>query len=171
MYTKNECKEIMKEIEKIKDEQSRKILRSIVFEITSENIPKIDLEPEEAEAEEVDEKELIKYITNTIVNLGIPASLKGYYYIREAIFLTVLDVERLEKVTARLYPDIAKKYKTTSTGVERAIRNAIEVAWSRGNLDVFHDVFGYTVNDKKGRPTNSEFIALISDEIRFKFNM
>lgn len=172
MYTIRECKEIMKEIDKIEDERSQRILRSIIFELTEESINKDVLEKgAEIQKEKADEKEIIKYITDTIINLGIPARLNGYNYIKEALKLTVFDIEKLDKITGRLYPDIAKKYNTTSSRVERSIRHAIEVAWSRGDIKLLDDIFGYTIDCEKGRPTNSEFIALISEKIRLKFNM
>ncbi len=172
MYTIRECKEIMKEIDKIEDERSQRILRNIVLELTEESINKEVLEKsDEIQKEKVDEKEIIKYISDTIIALGIPASLNGYNYIKEALKLTVFDIERLDKITGRLYPDIAKKYNTTSSRVERSIRHAIEVAWSRGDIKLLDDIFGYTIDCEKGRPTNSEFIALISEKIRLKFNM
>ena len=104
-----------------------------------------------------------------IRDIGIPANIKGYQYIREGIIMAVNDVNMLNYITKLLYPTIAKKYKTTSSSVERAIRHAIEVAWSRGQIDVINDIFGYTVNAGKGKPTNSEFIALIADKLRIEY--
>ncbi len=98
--------------------------------------------------------------------IGVPAHIKGYQYLRTAIVMCVEDMEMLSSITKLLYPTIAKKYKTTSSRVERAIRHAIEVAWSRGRMDTIDSMFGYTVNYGKGKPTNSEFIALITDKIR-----
>ena len=113
----------------------------------------------------------MKYIIQTIIDLGIPANVRGYNYIKEALRLVVLDIEGVDKVVTRLYIDIAKKYKTTPSRVERGIRYAIEMSCSRGHLDTLYDMFGYTINSKKGRPTNSEFIALVSDKIKLEFNM
>lgn len=108
-------------------------------------------------------------VTDIIRDIGIPANIKGYQYIREGIIMAVNDVNMLNYITKLLYPTIAKKYKTTSSSVERAIRHAIEVAWNRGQIDVINDIFGYTVNAGKGKPTNSEFIALIADKLRIEY--
>ena len=105
-------------------------------------------------------------VTDIIHEIGVPAHIKGYQYLRTAIVMCVEDMEMLSSITKLLYPTIAKKYKTTSSRVERAIRHAIEVAWSRGRMDTIDSMFGYTVNYGKGKPTNSEFIALITDKIR-----
>lgn len=110
-------------------------------------------------------------ITSIIREIGIPAHIKGYQYIREAIMMTVNDINLLNYITKLLYPTIAKKYKTTSSSVERAIRHAIEVAWNRGRIDVLEELFGYTVSAGKGKPTNSEFIALIADKLRLEYRM
>lgn len=110
-------------------------------------------------------------ITHTIHDIGVPAHIKGYQYLREAIMVCVKDTEMLGAITKRLYPEIAGKFQTTPSRVERAIRHAIEVAWSRGNMDTLEDLFGYTVSDRKGKPTNSEFIALIADKIRLEQRM
>ena len=107
-------------------------------------------------------------ITKVIHEVGVPAHIKGYQYLREAICMTVLDVDLMSSVTKILYPDIAKKYHTTASRVERAIRHAIEVAWTRGRLETIDALFGYTVHAGKGKPTNSEFIALIADKIRLE---
>jgi len=108
-------------------------------------------------------------VTDIIRDIGIPANIKGYQYIREGIIMAVNDVNMLNYITKLLYPTIAKKYKTTSSSVERAIRHAIEVAWNRGQIDIINDLFGYTVNAGKGKPTNSEFIALIADKLRIEY--
>lgn len=110
-------------------------------------------------------------ITNIIREIGIPAHIKGYQYIREAIMMTVNDMNLLNYITKLLYPTIAKKYKTTSSSVERAIRHAIEVAWNRGKIDVLEEMFGYTISAGKGKPTNSEFIALIADKLRLQYRL
>jgi two-component system response regulator (stage 0 sporulation protein A) len=108
-------------------------------------------------------------VTDIIHQIGVPAHIKGYHYLREAIIQSVLDASKLESVTKVLYPSVAKKFMTTSSRVERAIRHAIEIAWDRGNLDTLNSFFGYTINTGKGKPTNSEFVALITDKIRLKY--
>ncbi|MBU5590740.1 sporulation transcription factor Spo0A [Clostridium sp. MSJ-4] len=107
-------------------------------------------------------------ITNIIHEIGVPAHIKGYMYLREAISMVVNDMELLSAVTKELYPSIAKKYNTTASRVERAIRHAIEVAWGRGQIDAINKLFGYTVHNEKGKPTNSEFIAMVADKLRLK---
>ncbi|WP_347877405.1 sporulation transcription factor Spo0A [Caloranaerobacter azorensis] len=113
-------------------------------------------------------KSLEAKITNIIHEIGVPAHIKGYLYLRDAIGMVVENVELLSAVTKRLYPSIAKKYNTTPSRVERAIRHAIEVAWSRGKVDTINSLFGYTVHDEKGKPTNSEFIAMVADKLRLE---
>ena len=110
-------------------------------------------------------------ITNIIHEIGVPAHIKGYLYLREAIKMVIDNVELLGAVTKELYPSIAKKYNTTPSRVERAIRHAIEVAWSRGKVDTINQLFGYTVHNTKGKPTNSEFIAMIADKLRLEHSM
>ncbi|WP_017727027.1 sporulation transcription factor Spo0A [Halalkalibacterium ligniniphilum] len=107
-------------------------------------------------------------ITNIIHEIGVPAHIKGYMYLREAITMVYNDIELLGSITKVLYPDIAKKFNTTSSRVERAIRHAIEVAWSRGNIDSISSLFGYTVSVSKAKPTNSEFIAMVADKLRIE---
>lgn len=109
---------------------------------------------------------LEKRVTNIIHEVGVPAHIKGYQYIRDAIIMSVNNVEVINQITKQLYPDLAKKHKTTPSRVERAIRHAIEVAWNRGQIDAVESIFGYTVNSNKGKPTNSEFIAMIADKLR-----
>lgn len=115
------------------------------------------------------ERNLELDVTNIIHEIGVPAHIKGYQYLRDAIILSVEDMEMLNSITKILYPTIAKKYQTTPSRVERAIRHAIEVAWSRGKMDTIDELFGYTVSNGKGKPTNSEFIALIADKIRLEY--
>lgn len=110
-------------------------------------------------------------VTNIIHEIGVPAHIKGYQYLRDAIMMSVNDSEMLNSITKQLYPTIAKQHKTTPSRVERAIRHAIEVAWSRGKMDTIDELFGYTVNNGKGKPTNSEFVALIADKIRLEYKM
>jgi two-component system response regulator (stage 0 sporulation protein A) len=118
-----------------------------------------------------DEITLEADVTAMIHEIGVPAHIKGYQYLRDAIVMSVLDMEMLNSITKVLYPTIAKKYNTTTSRVERAIRHAIEVAWSRGKMDTIDALFGYTINHGKGKPTNSEFIALITDKIRLDYKM
>jgi two-component system response regulator (stage 0 sporulation protein A) len=113
-----------------------------------------------------EERSLESQVTSIIHEVGVPAHIKGYHYLRDAIMMSVNDMEMLGAVTKILYPTIAKKHNTTSSRVERAIRHAIEVAWTRGKIDTINDLFGYTIDEGKGKPTNSEFIALIADKIR-----
>lgn len=107
-------------------------------------------------------------ITNVIHEVGVPAHIKGYQYLREAITLVVNDIDIINSITKLLYPTLAKTFKTTPSRVERAIRHAIEVAWSRGKLDVNNSMFGNTISASKGKPTNSEFIAMIADKLRLE---
>ena len=124
----------------------------------------IDISPEEKKNEE----NLEALVTNVIHEVGVPAHIKGYQYLREAIIMVVNNIEVINQITKQLYPDIAKKYGTTPSRVERAIRHAIEVAWGRGQADVVESIFGYTVSASKGKPTNSEFIAMIADKLRLE---
>ena len=107
-------------------------------------------------------------VTNLIHEVGVPAHIKGYQYLREAITLAVNDIDIINSITKMLYPTLARKFKTTPSRVERAIRHAIEVAWSRGKLDVNNSMFGNTISANKGKPTNSEFIAMIADKLRLE---
>lgn len=115
------------------------------------------------------EHDLEQDVTDMIHEIGVPAHIKGYQYLREAIMMAVEDIDMLNSITKVLYPTIAKKFQTTPSRVERAIRHAIEVAWSRGRMETLDALFGYTVNTGKGKPTNSEFIALIADRIRLQY--
>jgi len=107
-------------------------------------------------------------VTDVIHDLGVPAHIKGYHYIRTAIMMVIENMDMLNYITKRLYPEIAKKYKTTSSRVERAIRHSIEVAWTRGHQETMNNIFGYTIHTCKGKPTNSEFIAMVADKIRLQ---
>ena len=107
-------------------------------------------------------------ITNILHEIGVPAHIRGYHYMREAIMMAVNDLDVLNYITKELYPSIAKRCNTTPSRVERAIRHAIEVAWSRGQIDAIDSMFGYTISNTKGKPTNSEFIALIADQLRLE---
>ena len=112
---------------------------------------------------------LEKDVTDMIHEIGVPAHIKGYQYLREAIMMSVEEPDMLGSITKVLYPTSAKRYQTTSSRVERAIRHAIEVAWNRGRMETLDNLFGYTINNGKGKPTNSEFIALIADKIRLQY--
>ncbi|MBR4362805.1 MAG: sporulation transcription factor Spo0A [Ruminococcus sp.] len=114
-----------------------------------------------------DDMEIV--VTDMIHQLGVPAHIKGYHYLRTAILYSIEDKTLLESVTKLLYPTVARIYETTSSRVERAIRHAIEIAWDRGNVDTLNSFFGYTVDTSKGKPTNSEFIALITDKLRLRY--
>ena len=118
--------------------------------------------------EESNKNDLEAAVTNIIHEVGVPAHIKGYQFLREAIIMSVKNVEMINQVTKLLYPDIANKYNTTPSRVERAIRHAIEVAWGRGDPKVTESIFGYTVSADKGKPTNSEFIAMIADKLRLE---
>ena len=107
-------------------------------------------------------------VTNIIHEVGVPAHIKGYQYLREAIILVINDIDVINQITKSLYPQIATKFNTTPSRVERAIRHAIEVAWGRGETDLVENIFGYTVSAAKGKPTNSEFIAMIADKLRLE---
>lgn len=126
---------------------------------------------ENTRVSKVETHDLEKDVTDMIHEIGVPAHIKGYQYLREAIMMSVEDGEMLNSITKILYPSIAKKYQTTSSRVERAIRHAIEVAWSRGKMETLDSLFGYTISVGKGKPTNSEFIALIADKIRLRYRM
>ncbi len=110
-------------------------------------------------------------VTKIIHQIGVPAHIKGYQYLRTAILLAIEDSEIINSVTKILYPSVAKKYATTTSRVERAIRHAIEVAWDRGDIDTLNSYFGYTIQNNRGKPTNSEFIAMIADNLRLKYKL
>lgn len=110
-------------------------------------------------------------VTQIIHQIGVPAHIKGYQYLRTAILLTIDDSDIINSVTKVLYPSVAKKYSTTTSRVERAIRHAIEVAWDRGDVDTLNSYFGYTIQNNRGKPTNSEFIAMIADNLRLKYKL
>ena len=120
------------------------------------------------ELNRTDDPGLIEYVTEFMLDMGVPAHLKGYHYLRTAILMAGKDMEVVGSVTKLLYPEIAKLFKTTEQKVERAIRNAIEVSWVRGNADTFEDLFGYSFLTGNTRPTNSEYIAQIADRIRLE---
>ena len=127
----------------------------------------------ENDKEENDKKlsyNLERDVTDMIHEIGVPAHIKGYQYLREAIMMSVEEPDMLGSITKVLYPTIAKNNQTTASRVERAIRHAIEVAWNRGRMETLDAMFGYTINTGKGKPTNSEFIALIADKIRLQYH-
>ncbi|MEJ8776485.1 sporulation transcription factor Spo0A [Pseudogracilibacillus sp. ICA-222130] len=142
---------LMTKIREVMDRESTYATQSLVSNEKTKNVSKENIETT---------------ITNIMHEIGVPAHIKGYLYIREAIQMVYEDVELLGAITKILYPDIAKKYNTTPSRVERAIRHAIEVAWDRGNIDSITEMFGYTVNIAKAKPTNSEFIAMLADRLR-----
>ena len=107
-------------------------------------------------------------VTEILHQIGVPAHIKGYHYLRDSILMSIEKPEIINAVTKELYPSVALKYETTSSRVERAIRHAIEVAWDRGDVDVLNSYFGYTIHNSRGKPTNSEFIAMISDKLRLQ---
>lgn len=119
----------------------------------------------------VTDPELEMMVTEIIHQIGVPAHIKGYHYLREAIILSIKNSDMINSVTKTLYPTVAKKHSTTSSRVERAIRHAIEVAWDRGDIDVLNSYFGYTIQNERGKPTNSEFIAMISDKLRLRLKI
>lgn len=134
-----------------------------------DRVVKVNLDEEEKQR--IHKLQLETEITDLLHEIGIPAHIKGYMYLRTAILETYLDVDFLGQITKVLYPEIARKYATTASRVERAIRHAIEVAWSRGNIDAIDDIFGYTISASKAKPTNSEFIAMISDKLRLEHRL
>ena len=125
----------------------------------------------EVTVQETEELDLIKIISDILHEIGMPAHIKGYQYMRDAILICVDDPEAIHAVTKQLYPSVAKVYGTTSSRVERAIRHAIEIAWDRGDIDVLNAYFGYTIHNDRGKPTNSEFIAMLSDRIRLQYKL
>ena len=125
----------------------------------------------QAPAPESEAPDIETQVTKIIHQIGVPAHIKGYQYLRTAILLTIQDSDIINSVTKVLYPSVAKKYQTTTSRVERAIRHAIEVAWDRGDVDTLNSYFGYTIQNNRGKPTNSEFIAMIADNLRLKYKL
>ena len=153
---------LIKRIKEIKYHQPNQTSN---YFITREIKPQyIELSMDESKKEE----NLEALVTNIIHEVGVPAHIKGYQYLREAIMMAIGDIDVINQITKQLYPDISKKYHTTPSRVERAIRHAIEVAWGRGQQEVVENIFGYTVSAAKGKPTNSEFIAMIADKLRLE---
>lgn len=151
---------LAKRIKEISEEYKNIAANVTLREVKSPYIvmPTVVKAPESLEAQ----------ITNLIHEVGVPAHIKGYQYLREAITLAVNDIDIINSITKMLYPTLARKFKTTPSRVERAIRHAIEVAWTRGKMDVNNSMFGNTVSASKGKPTNSEFIAMIADKLRLE---
>ncbi|EJA6915351.1 TPA: sporulation transcription factor Spo0A [Clostridioides difficile] len=149
-----------------------------IRELVSNRVTQVEPKPRPVQETQMTRSDFVKNvgnieteITNIIHEIGVPAHIKGYSYLREAIKMVIDNVELLGAVTKELYPSIAKKFNTTPSRVERAIRHAIEVAWSRGKVDTINQLFGYTVHNTKGKPTNSEFIAMIADKLRLEHSM
>ncbi|HDF3952270.1 TPA: sporulation transcription factor Spo0A [Clostridioides difficile] len=149
-----------------------------IRELVSNRVTQVEPKPRPVQETQMTRSDFVKNvgnieteITNIIHEIGVPAHIKGYLYLREAIKMVIDNVELLVAVTKELYPSIAKKFNTTPSRVERAIRHAIEVAWSRGKVDTINQLFGYTVHNTKGKPTNSEFIAMIADKLRLEHSM
>lgn len=133
-----------------------------------------DIRPEPAKSTGVpyDSTQDVEMIVTKIFHqIGVPAHIKGYHYLREAIMMAIRDIDIINSITKQLYPSVAKKFDTTSSRVERAIRHAIEVAWDRGDVDILNSYFGYTIHNSRGKPTNSEFIAMIADKLRLQLHI
>ena len=130
--------------------------------------PAAGIDCRESSAAARDDAQLEAVVTDIIHEIGVPAHIKGYQYLREAIILTIKDMDMINAVTKVLFPEVAKRYNTTPSRVERAIRHAIEVAWDRGDIETLQKFFGYTVSNIKGKPTNSEFIAMIADNLSLR---
>lgn len=141
----------------------------IEFMETPKDMVPLDMEMYSSEI--MQKVQLEKEVTEILHEIGIPAHIKGYMYLRTAIIETYTNVDFLGQITKVLYPEIARRYKTTSSRVERAIRHAIEVAWNRGNIDAIDEIFAYTISASKAKPTNSEFIAMIADKLRLDHRM
>ena len=142
-------------------------IRQIVDNITDSDDVKKKLTNADNTEIKVDDN-LISQITNIMHEIGIPAHIKGYVFAREAISMVVNDIGLLSGITKELYPLIGEKYNTTANRVERAIKHAIDIAWSRGQVETIYKIFGYTINNEKGKPTNSEFIAMVADKLRLQ---
>lgn len=152
---------LVKRMKELKNYQPAQFKNFITREIKNQYI---DISPEKKK----DQENLEALVTNIIHEVGVPAHIKGYQYLREAIMMVVKDTEVINQITKQLYPEIADKYCTTPSRVERAIRHAIEVAWGRGQSETVESIFGYTISAAKGKPTNSEFIAMIADKLRLE---
>lgn len=148
--------------------QSNERVYEVIQDLTS--VPMVSTIPlsHNITAQKAEETDLETIVTDFIHELGVPAHIKGYQYIRSTIMMVVENMDLLNFITKQLYPEIAKAYNTTASRVERAIRHSIEVAWSRGKPEVMNEIFGYTIHTGKGKPTNSEFIAMVADRIRLQ---
>lgn len=150
----------------------RRLIDRLISEMEEVGISEVSkalqLEPTDATAVKtsLSKEKVEKIVTDHIHDIGIPANIKGYQYLRTAIMMVIKDPSVIESITKILYPSIARKFQTTPSRVERAIRHAITVAWFRGNVELLNELFGYTVSAEKGKPTNSEFITLVADHIR-----
>lgn len=141
----------------------------IMITVPSQKVKEKGVAAAEVRKTEAVQRNLEQDVTDMIHEIGVPAHIKGYQYLREAIMMSVEDQGMISSITKILYPTIAKRFQTTPSRVERAIRHAIEVAWSRGRMETLDALFGYTIDTGKGKPTNSEFIALIADRIRLSY--
>ena len=155
---------LIKRIRDIKNYKPSSNTQNIISNTRETKVPYIAI----SESNKKNEEGLEALVTNIIHELGVPAHIKGYQYLREAIMMVINDIDVINQITKQLYPDIARKFKTTPSRVERAIRHAIEVAWGRGQQEVVENIFGYTISAAKGKPTNSEFIAMIADKLRLE---
>ncbi len=147
------------------------VLKPFNLEVLADRIRQLGLSSVPLSQPPARSRNLEAEVTNIIHEVGIPAHIKGYFYLRDAIIMVVTHVDYLGAITKELYPAVAVKYDTTPSRVERAIRHAIEVAWNRGNIDAITRLFGYTVSHDRGKPTNSEFIAMIADKLRLEMRM
>ena len=166
VYGLVEDKAVLRVLEQPYDDKNVKEVLEDVCRGRNNSLPVI---LESGDDENTDELEAV--VTNIIHEIGVPAHIKGYQYLRSAIMIAVKDMDILNSITKQLYPNIAEMYGTTASRVERAIRHAIEVAWSRGRIETINELFGYTISAGKGKPTNSEFVALIADKIRLDAKM
>ena len=141
----------------------------IMITVPSTKTESVQVQDKKVEKPKEEIHDLEQDVTNMIHEIGVPAHIKGYQYLREAIMMSVENPSMISSITKILYPTIAKSFQTTPSRVERAIRHAIEVAWSRGRMETLDALFGYTIDTGKGKPTNSEFIALIADKIRLSY--
>ncbi len=141
----------------------------IMITVPSTRAGIVKKQEENAQKTKAEVHDLEQDVTNMIHEIGVPAHIKGYQYLRDAIMMSVENPAMISSITKILYPTIAKRFQTTPSRVERAIRHAIEVAWSRGRMETLDSLFGYTIDTGKGKPTNSEFIALIADKIRLSY--
>lgn len=164
------CDNIFVEREVMANGAAYYMLRPFDMKVLGERIIALT-DKKESSATRASAEDIEIVVTDIIHQIGVPAHIKGYHYLRTAILLCVQDDEMINCVTKLLYPTVAKRYSTTSSRVERAIRHAIEIAWDRGDIDTLNSIFGYTVQTCKGKPTNSEFIALIADKLKLKYKM